>query len=207
MDRRHMLKLSLLAGTGLAAGSALAQQACPGDGTPSQFVPKKAADAKAAENDIEKFPKCPYCGMDRRQYHHSRMLIQYSDDLPDGTCSIHCAAISLSLNIDREPKAIWVGDNAAAGEVKPLVEVDRATFLIGSKIPGVMTAQSKVAYGTEDAARAAQAANGGELGNFDKALLAAYTSMSQDVSRIRKNRAERRRKMMEQQGRPMEHKS
>lgn len=207
MDRRDMLKLSLLAGTALATGSAVAQQACPGDGTPAQFVPKKAADPKAAENDIEKFPKCPYCGMDRRQYHHSRMLIQYSDDLPDGTCSLHCAAISLSLNIDREPKAIWVGDNASNAEIKPLVEVDKATFLIGSTIPGVMTAQSKVAYGTEDAARAAQTANGGELANFDKALLAAYTSMSQDVSRIRRNRAERRRKMMEQQGRPVEHKS
>jgi nitrous oxide reductase accessory protein NosL len=198
MDRREALKLSLMAGAGLMAGSAHAQQACAGDGTPAQFVPKKAADAKPNENDIEKFPKCPYCGMDRKQYHHSRMLIQYSDDLPDGTCSLHCASISLSLNIDREPKAIWVGDNATAGEVKPLVEVDKATFLIGSKIQGVMTAQSKVAYGTEDAAKAAQAAQGGELGNFDKALLAAYTSMSQDVSRIRKMRAERRRKMMEQ---------
>jgi nitrous oxide reductase accessory protein NosL len=198
MDRREALKLSLLAGAGLMTGSAHAQQACPGDGTPAQFIPKRAADAKPQENDIEKFPKCPYCGMDRKQYHHSRMLIQYSDDLPDGTCSLHCAAISLSLNVDREPKALWVGDNASAAEVKPLVEVDKATFLIGSKIPGVMTAQSKVAYGTEEAAKAAQAVQGGELGNFDKALLAAYTSMSQDVSRIRKNRAERRRKMMEQ---------
>jgi nitrous oxide reductase accessory protein NosL len=198
MDRREALKLSLLAGAGLMTGSAQAQQACPGDGTPAQFIPKRAADAKPQENDIEKFPKCPYCGMDRKQYHHSRMLIQYSDDLPDGTCSLHCSAISLSLNVDREPKGLWVGDNASAAEVKPLVEVDKATFLIGSKIPGVMTAQSKVAYGTEEAAKAAQAVQGGELGNFDKALLAAYTSMSQDVSRIRKNRAERRRKMMEQ---------
>lgn len=199
MNRREALKLSLLAGVGLAAGSARAQQSCPGDGTPMQFVPKKAADPLANQNDIEKFAKCPYCGMDRKQYHHSRMLIQYSDDVADGTCSLHCAAISLSLNVDREPKAIWVGDNAAAGDVKPLVEVDKASFLVGSKIPGVMTASSKVAYGSEEAARAAQAANGGELVKFDQALLLAYTDMSKDVSRIRKNRAERRKKMMEQQ--------
>lgn len=200
MDRRDLLKLSLATGAGLATRGAMAQQpACAADGTPAQFTPKRPADAKAAENDIEKYPKCPYCGMDRKQYHHSRMLIQYSDDLPDGTCSLHCAAISLSINIDREPKAIWVGDNAAACEPKPLVDVDKATFLIGSKLPGVMTAQSKVAYGSEEAAKAAQGANGGELVKFDQALLAAYTGMSQDVSRIRKNRAERRRKMMEQQ--------
>jgi len=199
MDRRSALKFSLLAGAGLVAGQANAQQACPGDGTPLQFIPKKPADPQAQENDIEKYPKCPYCGMDRKQYHHSRMLIQYSDDLADGTCSLHCAALSLSLNVDREPKAIWVGDNAVAGDVKPLVDADKANFLVGSKLPGVMTANSKVAYGTEEAAKTAQAAHGGELAKFDQALLLAYTDMSKDVSRIRKMRAERRRRMLEQQ--------
>lgn len=200
MNRREALKLSLLAGAGIAATSTAHAAQCEGDGTPMQFVPKTAPDPKANENDIAKYAKCPYCGMDRNKFHHSRMLIQYSDDLADGTCSIHCAAISLSLNVDRDPKALWVGDNAAPGEVKPLVEVDKAWFLVGSKIPGVMTANSKVAYGGEDAARAAQAAQGGEIVRFDQALLAAYTDMSKDVSRIRKNRAERRRKAMEQKG-------
>ncbi len=199
MDRREALKLSLLAGAGLVTGQAHAQQSCPGDGTPLQFIPKKPADPQAQQNDIEKYPKCPYCGMDRKQYHHSRMLIQYSDDLADGTCSLHCSALSLSLNVDREPKALWVGDNAAAGDVKPLVDVDIASFLVGSKIPGVMTANSKVAYGTEEAAKGAQASQGGELVKFDQALLIAYTDMSKDVSRIRKMRAERKRKMLEQQ--------
>ncbi len=199
MNRREALKLSLLASAGLVTGQAHAQQACPGDGTPLQFIPKKPADPQAQQNDIEKYPKCPYCGMDRKQFHHARMLIQYSDDLADGTCSLHCSAISLSLNVDREPKLMWVGDNAAAGDIKPLVEVDKVSFLIGSKIPGVMTANSKVAYGTEEAAKAAQAAQGGELVKFDQALLIAHTDMSKDVTRIRKMRAERRKKMMEQQ--------
>lgn len=199
MNRRDLLKLSLAA-AGLAALPAQAAEACPGDGTPAQFLPKKAPDPKAVENDIEKYPKCPYCGMDRKQFHHSRMLVHYSDDLADGTCSLHCAAISLSLNVDREPKAIYVADNASAAEIKPLVEVGKATFLIGSKIPGVMTKRSKVAFGNEEAAKAAQAANGGELGDFDKTLTAAYTDMAQDVKMIRKNREERRKKMMQKQG-------
>jgi copper chaperone NosL len=196
MKRRDLLKLSVAA-IGLAAAPARAAESCPGDGTPAQFLPKKAPDPKAAENDIEKYPKCPYCGMDRKMFHHSRMLVHFIDDLADGTCSIHCAAISLSLNVDREPKGIYVGDNAAAGEIKPLVEVDKATFLIGSSIKGVMTKRSKVAYGNEGAAKASQAANGGELGDFDKALLAAYSDMAQDVSMIRKMREERRKKMMQ----------
>ncbi len=202
MDRRSALKFTLFASAGLAAGTrtahAMPSPRCESDGTPAQFIPKGAPDAQAHIDDRTKHPKCPYCGMDRTQFHHSRMLVHYSDDLADGTCSLHCAAISLSLNIDREPKALWVGDNAAPGEIKPLVEVDKAVFLVGSRIPGVMTANSKVAYGDTAAARATQAANGGEIVDFDKALLAAYTDMSADVARIRKRRAERRKRAMEQ---------
>ncbi len=88
----------------------------------------------------------------------------------------------------------------ATAEVKPLIEVEKATFLVGSKLPGVMTKRSKVAYGSEAAAKASQAANGGELMNFDQALLAAHTDMAQDVAMIRKMREERRKKMS------MEHK-
>ena len=98
MDRREALKLSLFAGVGLAAGAQPAQAAvCEGDGTPSQFVPKKPADAQAHVNDIEKYAKCPYCGMDRKEHHRARMLVQYSDDVSDGVCSIHCLSLSLGL--------------------------------------------------------------------------------------------------------------
>jgi copper chaperone NosL len=199
MKRRDLLKFSLAA-AGLVAVPARASESCPGDGTPAQFIPKKPADPKPLENDIEKFQNCPYCGMDRKQYHHSRMMVHYSDDLADGTCSLHCAAISLALNVDREPKGIYVADNASGTDLKPLVEAGKATFLIGGQVKGVMTKRSKIAYGSEEAAKVSQAANGGELGNFDKALLDAYTDMAQDVSMIRKNREERRRKMMQKQG-------
>jgi hypothetical protein len=50
--------------------------------------------------------------MDRKEHHRTRMLVQYSDDLTDGTCSIHCLALSLGVNIDREPKNIWVRTTA-----------------------------------------------------------------------------------------------
>jgi len=195
MNRRDLLKLSL-ATAGLAALPAHAADACPGDGTPAQFAPKKPADPKPLENDIEKFLKCPYCGMDRKMFHHSRMLVHYSDDLADGTCSLHCASISLSLNVDREPKGIYVADNAAA-DPKPLIEVGKANFLVGSSIKGVMTKRSKVAYGSAEAAKASQVTNGGELADFDKTLLAAYSDMAQDVSMIRRMREERRKKMMQ----------
>jgi nitrous oxide reductase accessory protein NosL len=198
MKRRDLLKLSVAA-AGLAALPAKAAESCPGDGTPAQFTPKKPADPKPLENDIDKYPKCPYCGMDRKMFHHSRMLVHYSDDLADGTCSLHCAAISLSLNVDREPKGIYVADVAAAADSKPLIEVGTATFLVGSQLKGVMTKRSKVAFGSAETAKAAQASHGGELADFDQTLLAAYSDMAQDVSMIRKMREERRKKMMQMQ--------
>ena len=202
MRRRELLALSAMA-VGLSAVRAEAQQgACPSDGTPMQFIPKKPADPTPATDDLAKYTACPYCGMNRRQFHHSRMLVQYGDNLPDATCALHCVAISLALNVDRGPKAIYVADFAAPGEPKPLLEADKATFLVGSSLPGVMTKRSKVAYGSEAAAKAAQATLGGELMDFNKALLAAYVDMAQDVVMIRKNREERRKQMqqMEKKG-------
>ncbi len=198
MRRRDILTLA--AATGVLATTAHAQQTgCPADGTPMQFIPKKAADPNPLQGELQKYASCPYCGMNRRQFHHSRVLVQYADDLPDATCSLHCAAISLSINIDRGPKAIYVADNGSSDDIKPLIEVEKASFLVGSSIKGVMTRRSKVAYGTAAAATASQAANGGELMDFDKALLAAYTDMAQDVAMIRKNREERRKHMQQMQ--------
>lgn len=196
MKRRELLKWTVAGTAGLAAGAAGArpQGGCPSDGTPDQFIPKTAPDPLPHISDIAKYPACPYCGMDRHKYHHSRMLIHYSDNLADGVCSLHCAAISLSLNVDRGPKAVWVGDNASPAQIKPLIEVDAALFLVGSTLPGVMTTNSKTAYGDEGAARQALAAHGGELTDFDGALLAAYVDMSADVARIRQRRAERRQR-------------
>ncbi len=170
---------------------------CEGDGTPLQFIPKGAPDSDPLSDELSKYPKCPYCGMDRHQWHHSRHLVHYDDGLADGTCSIHCLAISLSLNLDRGPKAIYAADYGSTESIKPLVNVDQATYLIGSRLKGTMSTNSKMAFATAAAAKGAQGAEGGELGNFDAALTQAHLDMAKDTMMIRKNRAERRRKMME----------
>ncbi|WP_245621625.1 nitrous oxide reductase accessory protein NosL [Sedimenticola selenatireducens] len=212
IDRRGMLKLLAVAGLGSLAGPVVAGpgvgamvpgkgwvkssgEQCQGDGTPLQFIPKTAPDGNPLENELEKYPACPYCGMNRTQWNHSRHLVQYDDDLVDGTCSIHCLAISLSLNLDRGPKAIYAADFGAAGKVKPLVKVDEATYLIGSKLKGTMTANSKMAFASAETAKAAQAEQGGELASFDEGLKAAYLGMAQDTMMIRKRRAEMVKKM------------
>ncbi len=206
MDRREALKLTLLAGAGLATGHAQAQQACQDDGTPAQFIPKKPADATPLDNEFQKYPKCPYCGMDRREHHRARMLVQYSDDLSDGVCSIHCLGLSLGVNIDREPKNIWGPDYGSAAEPRPLVPVEQLTYLIGADLKHAMTKRSKHSFAAKEVAEQFRQKHGGEFGDFNEALKQSYLDMADDVAQIRKNRAERKRKMMEQQGKPMEHK-
>ena len=199
MNRRDLLKLSAL--TGIAAVSTQASaNACTTDGTPNQFIPKKAPDAAPLENDIEKYQKCPYCGMDRKEHNKTRMLVQYSDDLADGVCSIHCLALSLSLNIDREPKGIWGPDFGSTVEPRPLVSVDNLTYLIGADLKHAMTKKSKHSFASADVAKEFQAKHGGTLGNFNEALRESYLGMADDVTQIRKNREERRKRAMQKQG-------
>ncbi len=214
IDRREMMKMLAALGFGGVATSAMAGPGVgamiPGkgwvqasgaksemDGTPLQFIPKGQPDPKPLENELEKYPKCPYCGMDRKEYHHSRHLVQYADDLVDGTCSIHCLAISLSLNLDRIPKVIYAADYGSKDETKPLVDADKASYLIGGKQKGTMTMKSKLAFSSKDEAGAVRAKIGGEIGIFDDALRAAYMSMADDTAMIRKKRAEKVQKMME----------
>ncbi len=202
MERRELLKLSLLAGAGLAApvgAAAPVASAKETDRTPAQFLPKFVPDPAPQENDVEKYPTCPYCGMDRRYNHPSRMLIHYGNDLPDPLCSIHCAVISLAINLSLDPKAIYVGDNAIETDPRPLVEVSRATFLVGSDVPGVMTANSKVAYGSSEAAAAARKVHGGTLMDFQQTLKVSFTDLADDLDRMRKAREERRKRAAKKQ--------
>jgi len=201
MDRRQLLKLSLATGAGLAATTGASQAAaCDTDRTPQQFIPKTGADANPLEKEFEKYPKCPYCGMDRQEHHKTRMLVQYSDNLADGVCSIHCLSLSLGLNIDREPKQIWGPDYGSTAEARPLVPVDNLVYLIGADLKHAMTKRSKHSFATPSVAKEFQAKHGGSLGNFNDALREAYLDMAGDVTMIRKNREERRRKAAQAKG-------
>lgn len=197
MKRREALKLSLLAGAGLAVPAASATPAAcekDTDGTPAQFLPKKPPDPAPQADDLEKYPDCPYCGMDRRYNHRARMLIHYGNDAPDPLCSMHCGAISLALNLSLDPKAIYVADNAATTDPRPLIEVGQASFLVGSDLPGVMTWNSKVAYGGAAAAEAARKVHGGRIMDFQETIKVAFADLADDLERMRKGREERRRR-------------
>ena len=201
MKRRDIFKTSLAAAGSLAASPLWAQQGGMGGmgGMRAQPAATQPADPEPQVKDIEKYPKCNYCGMDRNRFHYSRMLLHYGDGLAEGVCSLRCAATSLTINVGRGTKAIWVGDNASPAEIKPLIDAEKASFLVGSSIRGVMTRRSKVAYGTAEAAEGSRVANGGEVFDFDKALLAAFADIAESVAVSRKAREERIKRAQEKQ--------
>ena len=139
------------------------------------------------QEDIQKHPSCKYCGMNRQQFAHSRIFIEYDDASTVGTCSIHCAAVDLAINIDKTPKTIQVGDYNA----KALIDAEKAPWVIGGSKMGVMTKRAKWAFDKKEDAEKFIKENGGENATFDVAMKAAYEDMYQDTKMIRE-----RRKMM-----------
>ena len=100
------------------------------------------AGLSLAQEDVKIAPSCKYCGMDRTKYAHSRMMVTYDDGTKVGTCSLHCLALDLSINIDKTPLIIEVGDYFN----KRFIDAEKAYWVIGGNKPGVIC--RKVHQGT-----------------------------------------------------------
>ena len=95
MKRRDFL-LTSSTGLALVASGAAAEDMKPMDGMPmspmdwtdqnglTRFL---KTDTAPLENEFEKCPRCPYCGMMRQMFSQTRHLIVYDNDTVDGTCS------------------------------------------------------------------------------------------------------------------------
>lgn len=152
-----------------------------------------------AQDDVAKQASCKYCGMDRKTFAHSRMLVSYEDGSSMGTCSLHCTAVELALNIDKTPRTIEVGDY----KTKKLVDAEKAFWVIGGSKPGVMTKRAKWAFESKTDAEAYIKENGGKPASFDEAIKASYEDMYADTKMIREKRKMMKMKKMNA---PAEHK-
>jgi copper chaperone NosL len=142
-------------------------------------------------NDIKQTPSCKYCGMNREMFAHSRMVIEYEDGTAMGTCSLHCAIVDLALNLDKNPKAILVGDYGT----KALIDAEKAIWIIGGNKPGVMTKNAKWAFAKKEDAEKFKQEQGGRLASFDEAVEAAHQDLYNDTKMIRERRKMRRMQM------------
>jgi nitrous oxide reductase accessory protein NosL len=143
-----------------------------------------------AQQDVGKHPNCKYCGMDRKMFAHSRMLLVYDDGSELGSCSLHCVAVDLALNIDKAPKTIQVADF----NTQNLIDAEKAVWVLGGEKPGVMSKRAKWAFENQTDAEAFIKANGGNLADFEAAIKAAYEDMYTDTKMIRERRQAKRMK-------------
>lgn len=162
----------------LLVGRALADEAPAGD--PEPLV-----------DELEKYPRCVICNMDRRKFHYARHLLHYGDATAQGTCSAHCAAECMLRERRRGFRTIYAPDYASTAEPKALVEAASATYLIGSDLRGVMTPVSKVAFASRAAALQAQQTYGGEIGSFATAIAASFDETANSLVRRYANDRER----------------
>lgn len=147
--------------------------------------------AAFGQDDAREFPSCKYCGMNREMFGQTRMLVEYEDGQKVPFCSLHCASVDMAVNIDRSVKTLWVGDFVT----KKLISAYDAIWLVGSKIPGVMTKRSKAAFESKDEAAKSQKENGGEIVDFDRAIKASYEDMYTDTQMIREKRKMKQKSM------------
>ena len=122
-----------------------------------------------AQDDINDHRSCVNCGMDRKAYGFSRMLIQYEDGSALGVCSLHCAVVELDANPGRKVKDLLVADR----DNRTLINAEQANWVMGGGKRGVMTQQPKWAFQSRESAEAFIKANGGKLVTWAEALAAA----------------------------------
>jgi nitrous oxide reductase accessory protein NosL len=125
--------------------------------------------AGGPHNDIDHHRSCGNCGMDRKAYGFSRMLVEYEDGTVVGTCSLHCAVIELDANPGKTVKALLVADR----ETRTLLEAEKAIWVMGGKKRGVMTERPTWAFRSKEGAEAFIKVNGGTISTLAEALAAA----------------------------------
>lgn len=140
--------------------------------------------AGAADKDIEKIPSCQYCGMDRQKFGSTRMLVEYASGTTIGTCSIHCAAVDLAQSFGKTIKTIWVADYRSG----TLTDAEKAVWVLGAGLPGVMAAKSRVAFADRADAEAFVKEKGGKIADFNASITSTYCDMWPDTQAIRSRR-------------------
>jgi len=122
--------------------------------------------------------------MYRSRFGHSWVVIEHEDGSKEGVCSVHCAAIDMALHPEKAISRITVGDF----DTRKQIDAEKARWVIGGDLMGVMTARAKWAFATQAAADAFMAKHGGSPTAFNEVIKAAFEDMYRDTMMIRRKR-------------------
>ncbi len=131
---------------------------------------------------------CPECGMTLPMFYKTNHAATVNGKVKQ-YCSIHCLAEDLQKGAKlTEMKVVDV-------TTLKFIPVEKATYVVGSRKKGTMSAVSKYAFAKKADAEAFAKANGGKVTDFNGALKAAKAEFVKDSKMIAKKQA-----MMAQKG-------
>jgi len=127
---------------------------------------------------------CPLCSMNLKMFWKTHHRLTFSDGTITGYCSIHCASEVYEQKVTEIER--W---EVADYDTQDLVDARRAHFLIGSDLPGTMTAVSKLAFATFHTAQEYREKHGGTIGSLNDALKQALEGRGEDMALIQQRAA------------------
>lgn len=127
------------------------------------------ANTVQAQDDIRNHRECAECGMDRKAYGYSRMLVVYSEGQEVGVCSLHCAVVAIDSRKGQTVQNLLVADR----NTHELIPAKEAIWVRGGSKRGVMTQKAKWAFTEKSAAQNFIKEYGGEMVSWEEALAAA----------------------------------
>lgn len=126
---------------------------------------------------------CHNCGMMRPMWARTWHSYELSGQQLE-VCSLHCLAES-SINSGTTPQNLQV---ALYLEPEKSLPVERVFYVVGSKAPGTMTMQSKLAFVSKEKAEAFAKECGGKVVPFNEAYQAAVATIAKENQMIERNR-------------------
>ncbi len=127
---------------------------------------------------------CPICGMNLKMFYKTNHALELADGNMHQYCSIRCLAIDLKDHPDQEAHAQVVDVKS-----EQFIAAKEAYYVIGSKVPGTMTRESKLAFRTKKDARQFSKKQGGKaILRFKETLELASTQMQSDNAMLMKKK-------------------
>jgi nitrous oxide reductase accessory protein NosL len=127
---------------------------------------------------------CPNCGMNLVTFYKTSHAIKLKDGSFKQFCSMHCLVESLKKYKDKIVDILVVD-----AKTNKFINAKNGFYVVGSKIKGTMTKNSKYAFLNEEDAKKFQKKYGGKIVNFQEALKIAKLDFKKDMLLINTKRS------------------
>ena len=107
----------------------------------SKFVRSAQTDQAVLLQTGQTKTWCPVCGMNLKMFYKTNHALELADGSTHQYCSIRCLAVELKDHTDQIAHAQVVDVKS-----EQFIPVGDAHYVIGSKAPGTMTRESKIAF-------------------------------------------------------------